>query len=540
MTMFFSFFFLPAAYSAEKVVFDYLIQNASIYESFTNEPTQVDVGLVGERIHSVGDLSDREAFETIDARGWVLSPGFIDAHTHSDFNAVVYPGLQNKITQGVTTEVMGNCGMSAAPIEGLYSNHVESVWAREGVTVPKPIEWQSFADYKKVLETQGMQSNAVGLVGHGNLRMAVMGVTPKKASQSEIEQMKEILAQAMEDGARGISFGLVYLPGIFSGEWELIELCREAAHYAGVCSFHMRSESSGLTEAVREVIEIGRKANAPIQISHLKVGGGRKNHPQLEEVFRLIEEARLSGQKVQADVYPYIAGFAELGVILPDELYSRSDRVQLFQDPTKRRELLDQLRAYYEQRQMKWGWIRIAATAYEAYWPYEGKSIKEIARAENIEPEKFLIQLLADTQFEISAYYFSQDQKIVNRVIAEPYVSIGSDSIADGSRRPHPRAYGTFPKVIRDQVRERKNITMGEALYKMSTLAAEHFKIPNRGHIKEGYIADLVLFDPERIRDKADYSEPKKFSEYIQWVFLGGKPVIKKGRSTQLMVGKFL
>jgi len=265
-------FISPKVFPAEKV-----IKDASVYRGFSDQADQVDVGIMRERIHSVGDLSDYEAFETIDAKGWVLAPGFIDAHTHSDFNALIYPKLKNKIFQGVTTEIVGNCGMSAAPVQGIHRRHVHSVWAREGVQIPQDLEWGSFAQYREAFEKKGMHSNVVGLVGHGNLRMAVMGVTPRKASPSEVELMKDMLAQSMEEGARGISFGLVYLPGIFSEEWELVELCREAARHSGVCTFHMRSEGSGLVEAVKEVLRIGKKAQASIQISHLKVGGN--THP---------------------------------------------------------------------------------------------------------------------------------------------------------------------------------------------------------------------------------------------------------------------
>ncbi len=529
--------FPPSSYAQKE--HDYLIKNALVIDGEGLKGYRADVLIDDDKIVEVGAIKEKKARTEINAKTFILTPGFIDAHTHSDFNPLVYPDVPNKIKQGVTTEVVGNCGMSAAPVYGTHGQRIQGIWAREGVETG-PIPWKTFEEYSKQLEKKGQMTNWIALVGHGNLRSAVMGFSPHEASASEIEEMKKILRQAMKEGARGISFGLIYLPGIFSKEEEIIELCREAGHGGGICSFHMRSEGAGLLESIQEVIHVAEKTKAPVQISHLKVAG-KANWNKIEEAVQMIEEARLKkGLRIGADVYPYTGSFAELGVLLPDALYQREDRVEYFRNPLHRESLLKELRAYFETRRTKWDSIMIAATAHEKFWKYEGKTIRQITRENKMEPEQFLIRLLADTSFEVSAYFFAQSDEVVSKVMAQPFVSIGSDSIADGSRKPHPRAYGTFPKIFREYVREKKILALGEAVRKMTALPAEQYGLEKRGKIKAGYFADLVLFDAGDITDRATYEEPKKESSGIHWVFVNGQPQIKKGKYTGIKSGRIL
>jgi N-acyl-D-amino-acid deacylase len=519
--------------------YDYVIQNVSIYDGESLTPDEGDVAIQGDKIAAVGKLENYETKKVIDGKGLVLAPGFIDTHTHSDFNPVVYPGLGNKIAQGVTTEIVGNCGMSAAPVLGAHEKEIRGVWAREGVDIKNTLRWRSFKEYRENLEKAGMKTNFVALVGHGNLRTAVMGFASRPASLGETQEMRKLLRQAMNEGAAGISYGLIYLPGIFAAEEELVELCEESGKNSGICSFHMRSEGSGVLEATAESLRIGEKARTGIEISHLKAAG-KANWNKIQEVFKQIERARLKGQKVAADFYPYTASFAELGVVLPDALYQREDRVDYFRNRLKREELLIELRKFYEAKNMKWDSVMIAATNHKKYWKYEGKTIRNIAREINKEPELFLIEILADTKFEVSAYYFSQSEEVVTEVLKQPFTSIGSDSIADGSRKPHPRAFGTFPKVLGQYVREDQRLSLGKAIWKMTGLPAEQFYLKNRGKIKPGYYADLVLFDAKEIKDRATYEDPKAMPQGIQWVFVNGKPAVKKGKVTREKSGRFL
>ena len=514
----------------EAKTYDYLIENAVIFDGVSLKEFRGDVAIQKGRIAAVGNLGASRAKKIIDAQGLALAPGFIDAHTHSDFNPLLYPNLPDKILQGVTTEVTGNCGMSAAPVLGAHRKHIQSVWAREGAAV-EDIPWNTFSEYRRYLEKKGMMTNFAALVGHGNLRSAVMGLAPRPAGAGEIAEMKKMLAQAMREGAKGISFGLVYLPGIFAQEEELVGLCSEAARHSGVCAFHIRSEGSRLVEAIGEAIRIGREAKAAIQISHLKAAG-KNNWEKIDQAFDLIEKARGEGLRIEADAYPYTAGFAELGVILPDALYQREDRVSYFRSPLKREGLLSELRRFYAQKKMNWNNVMIASAAGRDYRSFQGKTIQQLALERNQEPEQILVDLLADTEFEVSAFSFSQSPEVVGRVIAKPYVLIGSDSIADDSPVPHPRAYGSFPKVLKEYVRQEKKIRLNEAVQKMTSRAALHFGLRKRGQIKAGFFADLVLFDAEKIADLATYENPKAFSRGVEWVFINGWPVVEKGKFT--------
>lgn len=519
--------------------YDLLIKNAVIYDGVSGNPSTGDVAVKGDKIAAVGNLSGSKAAEVIDAKGLALAPGFIDTHTHSDFNPVVYPDLPNKVLQGVTTEVTGNCGMSAAPVLGTHNERIKGVWAREGVEVKQEIPWKTFKEYREDLEKSGMTTNFIGLVGHGNIRSAVMGFAPRAATPQETAEMRKMLREAMNEGAAGISYGLIYLPGIFSTEDELVELCREAGKANGICAFHMRSESSQVLEAIQEAIRIGKKAKSRVEISHLKAAG-KNNWDKISDAFRLIHDARKRGQRVFADVYPYTGSFAELGVLLPDVLYQREDRVTYFRDLQRRPALLKELKDFYGQKGQNWEAVMVAATHHEAYWPYEGKTLGEIAKETGKAPEEFLVEILADTGFEVSAFYFAQSEDVVDQVLNQPYVTVGSDSIADGSRKPHPRAYGTFPKILRESEAGTNHLALGEAIRKMTSLAAENFGLKKRGKIKKGYYADLVLFDPKTVKDEATYENPKDLPRGIQWVFVNGKAEVKEGKFTGIKNGKFL
>ncbi len=524
---------------AQEKAYDYLIQNALIFDGVSSRGIKGDVAIINDTIVEVGHLNPQEAQKVIDATGLILTPGFIDAHTHSDFNPLIYSGLANKLMQGVTTEIVGNCGMSAAPVFGEHKSQIHAVWAREGVEIPEEIPWEEFKEYRSTLEEHGLNTNMVALVGHGNLRMAVMGTEPRVATKDEIKAMKKRLSQAMKQGAHGISYGLVYIPGIFAQEEELVELCREVASYDGICAFHMRNEGSKLIEALQEIFAIAEKSGARIQISHLKAAG-KNNWKKIQEAFQLIENARRRGLQIEADAYPYTAGFAELGVTLPDTYYQRKDRVALFQDPSQREALIKDLEKYYRDQNKDWDAIVVATTPVAAYRSYQSKSLKALAQGKNQKPEEVLVDLLAGTSFQVSAFYFSQNEEVVNQVLAKPYVDVGSDSIADGSRGPHPRAFGTFPRILKNYRIEKKELELAETIRKMTTLAARHFGLKDRGRIEPGYAADLVIFDLQKISDKATYSFPDALSQGVAWVFVNGKPAIQNGKFKFEKHGKFL
>lgn len=534
--LFFFLFSLPVSTASEK--FDYLIQGAVVFDGDSYRSQPADVAILDDKIAMIGKIQPSSAIKVIDGRGLVLAPGFIDPHTHSDFNPLSYPELPNKIIQGVTTEVAGNCGMSAAPVLGGYEKKIQEVWASEGVAIQKP-SWKTFEEYKKALLRKGLKTNFSVLAGHGNLRAAVMGYVPRPAGAGEILKMKALLRQAMDEGAAGISFGLIYLPGVFAQEEELTELCREAARRGGVCAFHMRSEGSKLLESIDEVIQIARETKARVQISHLKAGG-RKNWDKILAAFEKIERARASGLEILADAYPYTATSAELAIILPDDLFQREDREKYFRDPLKREELLERLRRHYQEREMKWETVMIGSAAEKKYKKWEGKTIRQISVQESKEPEQVLVELLNGNRFQVSAFSFSQSEEVVAKVQAKPYVSPGSDSVADGSAKPHPRAFGTFPRMFSVYVRENKILKIGELIRKMTSQPADHFRLHKRGRIKEGHFADLALFDAGEIKDLADYNNSSVLSRGIRWVFVNGQPVVEAGQASKIKPGRLL
>lgn len=539
--IFFVGFISTCAYGGEKP-YDYVIKDVLIFDGLSPTPTKQNLAISGNRIVQFGQIEDTEAKEVIEADGLIASPGFIDIHTHSDFNPFVYPDLGNKVLQGVTTEVVGNCGMSAAPVTGRHEGEIANVWRREGVQIPTAIPWKSFGDYTGEAELRGLDTNFVGLAGHGNIRAAVMGMEPRQASADEIEALKKLLKESLTEGAWGISFGLTYLPGVFAAREELVSLCREAGVKKGICVFHIRSEGKGLIEAIQEAIDVGRASEAPVHISHLKASG-QKNWSKIDEAFQMIEQARREGLKVTADAYPYTAGFAELGVILPDKFYEDPERISRFKDPRKRGLLLRDLRKHYTANPVSWDGVKIATVALPKHLSFQGKSIQEIAEGLNKSPHEVLVELLADEEFQVSAFYFSQSETVMNQVLSKPYVAIGSDSIADGSAWPHPRAFGTFPRILAQCSKEgvkSKNECWRRMIYQMTGLPAKILGLKSRGRLSPGYFADIVLFDPATVRDKADYKNSKVPPAGIRWVFVNGRPVVRAGKYDPVHSGLFL
>ncbi len=524
---------------AEKMTYDYVIKNALVYDGVSVLEKQKDVAIRDDTIAAVGKVDETRANKVIDATGLVLAPGFIDAHTHADFNPLIYPGLSNKVLQGVTTEVTGNCGMSAAPVLDGHAAEVRQVWAREGVTIPEKLTWGTFAEYASALQKAGLVTNHVPLAGHGNLRGAVMGFAARSPSRAEMKAMKKILAKSMEEGAAGLSFGLVYLPGLYADASEIAGLCSVVKKFDGVCAFHIRSEGDRLVESIREALEAGKSTGVKIQISHLKAGG-QKNWPKMDEVFALIEDYRRQGVRIAADVYPYTAGYAELAAALPPQYYEMPGRLAFFKDKTHYEAIETQIREYYSGQPDKWKKVAVGAIPGGKFPDYEGATLQAIAQKTKRTPERVLIELLAQTDFEVSAFYFSQSEAIVEKVLLAPFTSVGSDSIADGSTYPHPRAFGTFPRIFSQYVRKDRKLVPGRAIRKMTSEPARQFGLKDRGEIRPGFKADLVIFDPESIQERSDYAHPRLESQGVRWVFVNGIPVVREGKFTGSKKGRLL
>jgi len=352
--------------------------------------------------------------------------------------------------------------------------------------------------------------------------------------------MQAALSRSLEEGALGVSFGLIYLPGIAAEEKELTALCRTAAAYQAVCAFHMRNEGSRLLESLDEVIRIGKASGARIEISHLKAAG-QGNWDKIGGAFQKIEEARAAGLEIHADAYPYEGSFAELGVVLPDELYTRKDRNDFFADAARREELLNLLTAYYREHPRSWSSVMVATVKAPEDKGFQGKRLAAIAEEEGLKPEAALAGLLARSGFEVSAFFFSQSPEVIHQVLEKPYVSGGSDSIADGSDYPHPRAYGTFARLLAAAFKERDSGSLGRFARQHAAEPAAFFGLRERGRIEPGYYADLVVVDPASVADLATYEHPKTLSRGFVWVIINGVPVIAEGRLRDAeRAGRFL
>ncbi len=524
-----------SAENEEAVRYDFLIKNAVVYDGVSERPWFGDLALRDGKIVEIGERNPDLAEEMLDSAGLAVAPGFIDVHTHSDFNALVYPDHFHKIMQGVTTEIAGNCGMSAAPVEGALEKEIHAVWAREGVIIPESLGWHSVAGYARSLEAAGLASNLALLIGHGNLRFMVMGAKEGPASPAEIEAMQRHVQQAMQEGAIGVSFGLGYFPGTYASEDELTALCSTVAKLNGICAFHIRSESASLLESLEETVRIAERSGVRVQISHLKAGGS-SNWYKIDGAFRILEDARKKGLPVYADAYPYTASYAELGVQLPDRYYLHPDRKNFFKSAANREEVIESIQRYYGPDHERWKNIMIGHVAAPEFKHYEGLRLAEIAAVEGREPARVLVELLAAADFEVSAFNFSQSPDVVEQVLNKPYVMAGSDSVADGSRYPHPRVYGTFPRFLTGHEGE----ALAERIRRVTALPAEYFNLGERGKIRPGYWADLVIFDPAGLRDQATYQQPAQRPEGVRWVFLNGLPVVREGEALGLKSGQFL
>lgn len=519
--------------------YDLVIRGGMVYDGVSVKGRVTDIGIRGARIAALGDLAQSEARQVVSARGLAVAPGFIDIHTHSDFNPFLKAASPHKVIQGVTTEVVGNCGMSAAPLMGFQREEISRVWLREGVVIPEKLPWKSVAQYFHALEERGLATNFALLVGHGNLRSAVMGLRPGRASKRELGRMRKFLRDSLREGAFGISFGLTYLPGIFADEREIGVLAGEAARAGGLAAFHMRSEGKKLIESVEEVLRVAEKTRATVEISHLKAAGVR-NWPKADALLERIDSARARGLPVFSDAYPYEASFAELGVILPEEIYQSPERRALLLDPSRRDELKRRVTEEFEKSGLSLDNVMIAKTSLGEHKDYEGKRVAAIARQKGIDALDFLLDLLAAEDFQVSAFSFSQSPAIVRRIIRKDYVSIGSDNIADFSPRPHPRVFGTFPRVIEKFVREERALALGEAIRKMTFLPASVMGIEGRGTLSPGAFADIVIFDVKKIRSRATYESPSRLARGVRYVFVNGKMAVKEGKPTGVLAGQVL
>lgn len=534
------------------VEYSILIKDGFIVDGLSTQWCRADVGVHEGKIVKIGRIPTSKADLVIDARGLIVAPGFIDMHSHSDITALIYPEANSKVYQGVATEVVGNCGLSPAPVNrnnlSLLKQYLDSFFGK--ISEHLPWTWLTLKEYYEKVTNQGISVNMVPLVGHGVIRIAVMGFEACRPSRSELDSMKMLVKQAMEEGAFGMSVGLTYPPGLFTETDELVELARIIGEYGGLYASHIRDEGSNIMNAIMEAIRISREANVSVEISHIKVMG-RKNWGRSSEIIKAIEEARKNGVNITADQYPYIAGQTGLYAILPPWVQEGGIRklLERISNPS----IKDRIRKDMEDGVNGWrsiaseiGWDNIVIATTEKNKFIEGKTISQIAELWGLNPLETVFKLLRDESGSVSIILFYGCEDDLKNFLSRRWVMIGSDhngiKVGEGPLGgiQHPRAYGTFPRVIAKYVREDVLLSLGEAIRRMTSLPARKLKLKDRGILREGMWADIVVFDVLKLIDKATYQNPTIYAEGIEYLLINGIPVIEKGKHTGAKPGKIL
>lgn len=533
--------------------FDIIIKNGKIIDGAGNPWYYGDVGVKDGKIKVISKLGDN-AKKIIDAKGLFVAPGFIDAHSHGDYNTLVYRQMENVMHQGITTVVAGQCGASPAPLSDLVreeSQKFSDAQLPEGITLE--LDWSSFDDYLKREEDGGLGVNSAHLVGHGAIRSAAMGNEARPPTDVELQRMRAYTAEAMKSGAYGLSTGLIYPPGIYAETDEIIELAKVAAEYDGIYDSHIRGEGRTLMAALEEAIKVGEESNIPVQISHHKIASSTLWGSSVQ-TMQMFEDARARGLDVTVDQYPYIAGSTSLMTLLPPWAHDGGTEKALerLRDP----ELRDKMKKDIEDgiegwenfaKELGWGNVVVSSVISEDNKPIEGMSLTEIKEHRGADDEfHALWEVLLEEEGSAGMIIFYGDEEDVKYIMKHPLHMVGTDAgccTVEGPfcrGKPHPRHYGTYPKILGKYVREEKVITWEEAVRKMTSFPAQRFGILDRGLIRPGMWADITIFDPETVIDKATYQDPHNFPEGIPYVIVNGELAVDNGKYTGVLAGKTL
>jgi N-acyl-D-amino-acid deacylase len=526
--------------------FDVVIRGGTIYDGTGSPGRRADVGIRGDRIAAVGDLSTADAANVVDASGLAIAPGFINMLSWATESLLVDGRSQGGIRQGVTLEIFGE-GSSMGPLNDEMKKRI----VKEMGDIKYEITWTTLSEYLKELERRGISTNVASFVGATTVREHVIGLEDRQPTPEELERMRGLVRQEMEAGALGIGSSLIYAPAFYATTEELIELCREAAQYRGKYISHMRSEGNRLLEAVDELIRIARDANLPAEIYHLKAAG-KANWPKMDEVIAKVEAARNEGLKITADMYTYTAGATGLDAAMPPWVLDGGyeEAFKRLRDPATRKKIAEAIR----KGGRDWENLYLAAGSpdrvilvefkNEKLKPLTGKTLAEVAKLRGEDPVETIMNLVLEDESRVGTVYFMMSEENLHKQMRLPWVSFGSDAASMSPEPPftrssaHPRAYGNFARLLGKYVREEKVIPLEEAIHRLSGLPATNLELAGRGFIREGGFADVVVFDPATISDHATFEKPHQFATGVRHVFVNGGHVLKDGEHTAATPGR--
>ncbi len=528
--------------------FDVLIKGGMVYDGTGRAPKRADVAIKGDRIVAIGNLERGRARNVVDARGLAVAPGFINMLSWSTESLIVDGKSQGEIRQGVTTQIMGE-GWSMGPLNDRLKKQVVA----EQDDIKFDIEWTTLAEYLKYLEKRGVSQNVASFVGATTVRQYVLGEGDVQPTPAQLQEMRELVRQAMEEGALGVGSSLIYAPAFYARTEELIELCEVAARYKGKYISHLRSEGNEWVQAVEELIRISREAGLPAEIYHIKAAG-RQNWDKVDRVLALVNAARRSGLKITADMYMYPAGSTGLNASLPpwtmdggyEALFKR------LEDPATRQKIAAEVRTPSD----KWENLYLAAGSPDRVLligfksdklkPLTGKSLAEVAQMRGKDPVETIMDLIVEDRSRVGTVYFLMSEENIKKELRQPWVSLGSDGASMAPEgvflksSTHPRAYGNFARLLGKYVREEKIISLPEAVRRLTGLPATNLGLDRRGFLRAGMFADVVVFDPQTIADRATFENPHQYAVGVKHVFVNGMQVLKDGEHTGAKPGRAL
>jgi N-acyl-D-amino-acid deacylase len=539
---------LPAFGFAADSPFDLVITNGHIVDGTGSPWYSGDIGIRDGRIAAIGNLSAAARKRTVDAHGKIVAPGFIDMLGQSELTILVDPRLPSKIYQGITTEITGEGG-SAAPLNDAIIAADRASYEHYKINP----DWRTFRQYFSRLEKQGLGINLASYVGATEVRRMVLGDVDAQPTPEQLEKMKALVREAMRDGAAGVSTSLEYAPAPYAKTEELIALASEASKFGGIYATHMRNESDSVLEAFDEAVRIGREAHIPVEIWHFKVAG-KANWGRMPELIAHVNRARAEGVDVEADTYAYTAWANGMSAFVPAWAHDGGDAklIERLKDPATRARIRKDMETPSKDWDNEWQEIRgpedvmITAVQNSALKKFQGKRLSEIAKTLNKDPMDALFDLLIEDKAFTECAVFGMAEPDVALALQQPWVSIDNDYSGVspegilGEEHAHPRAYGTFPRILRKYVREEKKLALEEAIRKFSALPAQRMRLADRGVLKQGMWADVVVFDPETVRDLATFDDPNRLSEGMEYVLVNGVPVIEEGKMTGALPGKVL